>query len=69
MAELNMNNHIYSTLFQTQERESNRRSKEIEQRKESQRTLTQTKQQGHVTLSTELQSSILTLNFLAASTA
>ena len=49
-----MNNHIYSTLFKTQERESNRRSKEIEQRKESQNTHTQTKQQGHVTLSTEL---------------
>ena len=31
-----MNNHIYSTLFKTQERESDRRSKEIEQRKESQ---------------------------------
>ena len=30
-----MNNHIYSTLFKTQERESYRRSKEIEQRKES----------------------------------
>ena len=29
-----MNNHIYSTLFKTQERESDRRSKEIEQRKE-----------------------------------
>ena len=33
-----MNNHIYSTLFKTQERESDRRSKEIEQRKESQNT-------------------------------
>ena len=32
-----MNNHIYSTLFKTQERESSRRSKEIEQRKESQK--------------------------------
>ena len=35
-----MNNHIYSTLFKTQEREPNRRSKEIEQRKESQNTHT-----------------------------
>ena len=34
---LNMNNHIYSTLLKTQERESDRRSKEIEQRKESQK--------------------------------
>ena len=56
-----MNNHIYSTLFKTQEREPDRRSKEIEQRKESQNTHTQTKQQGHVTLSTELQSTALTL--------
>ena len=32
-----MNNHIYSTLFKTQERESDRRSKEVEQRKESQK--------------------------------
>ena len=32
-----MNNHIYSTLFKTSERESHRRSKEIEQRKESQK--------------------------------
>ena len=63
-----MNNHIYSTLFKTQERESDRRSKEIEQRMESQKN-TQTKQEGHVTLSTELQSTALTLQFLAASTA
>ena len=35
-----MNNHIYSTLFKTQEREPDRRSKEIEQRKESQNTHT-----------------------------
>ena len=35
-----MNNHIYSTLFKTQERESDRRSKEIEQRNESQKTHT-----------------------------
>ena len=54
-----MNNHIYSTLFKTQEREPDRRSKEIEQRKESPKTHTQTKQ-GHVTLSTELQSTALT---------
>ena len=32
-----MNNHIYSTLFKTEERESDRSSKEIEQRKESQK--------------------------------
>ena len=64
-----MNNHICSTLFKTQERESDRRSKEIEQRKESQKNKTQTKQQEHVTLSTELQSTALTLNFQAASTA
>ena len=44
--------HEQSTLFKTQERESDRRSKEIEQRKESQKT--QTKEQGHVTLSTEI---------------
>ena len=37
---LYMNNHIYSTLFKTQEREPDRRSKEIEQRKESQNTHT-----------------------------
>ena len=54
-------------IFKTQEREPDRRSKEIELRKESQKT--QTKQQGHVTLSTELQSTALTLNFLAASMA
>ena len=33
-----MNNHIYSTLFKIQERKSDRRSKEIEQRNESQNT-------------------------------
>ena len=32
--------HIYSTLFKTQERKSDRTSKEIEQRKESQNTHT-----------------------------
>ena len=42
-----MNNHIYSTLFKIQERTSDRRSKEIEQRKESQNTHIK---QGHVTL-------------------
>ena len=36
--------HIYSTLFKTQERKSGRRSKEIEQRKESQNKHTHTKQ-------------------------
>ena len=49
-----VNSHIYSTLFKTQERESDRRSKEIEQRKESQKTHIQTKQQGHMTLIAEL---------------
>ena len=43
------NNHIYSTLFKTQERESDRRSKEIDQRKESHKKHIPTKQQGHVT--------------------
>ena len=33
-----MNNHVYSTLFKIQERKADRRSKEIEQRKESQNT-------------------------------
>ena len=41
-----MNNHIYSALFKTLERESDRRSKEIEQRKELQK-YTQTKQQNN----------------------
>ena len=47
-----MTDHIYSTLFKTQERKSDR-SKEIEQRKESQNTHTHTHthtKQGHVTL-------------------
>ena len=35
-----MYNHIYSTLFKIQERKSDRRSREIEQRKESQNTHT-----------------------------
>ena len=35
-----MNNHIYSTLFKIQERKSDRRSREIEQRKELQNTHT-----------------------------
>ena len=35
-----MNNHIYSTLFKIQERKSDRRSRNIEQRKESQNTHT-----------------------------
>ena len=38
--DLCMNNHIYSTLFKIQERKSDRRSREIEQRKESQNTHT-----------------------------
>ena len=42
-----MINHIYSTLFKIQERKADRRSKEIEQRKESQNTHIK---QGHVTL-------------------
>ena len=61
-----INNHIYSTLFKTQQTQSHTRRKEIEQRKESHKT--HTKQQGHVTLSTELQSTALTLHFIAAST-
>ena len=48
---LHMNNHTFIAHFKTQERESDRRSKEIEQRKESQKN---TKQQGHMTLSTLL---------------
>ena len=54
-----MNNHIYSTLFKTQERESDRRSKEIEQRKESQKNKKKTRTCDP---STELQSTALTLN-------
>ena len=42
-----MNNHIYSTLFKIQERKADSRSKEIEQRKESQNTQNK---DGHVTL-------------------
>ena len=38
MLQIYMNNHIYSTLFKIQERKADRRSKEIEQRKESQNT-------------------------------
>ena len=60
--DIHTNNHIYSTLFKTQERKPDKRSKEIEQRKESQKQ-TQTKQQGHVTLSTTVQSTALMLNF------
>ena len=37
---ISMNNHIYSTLFKTLEREPDRSSKEIEQRMESQNTHT-----------------------------
>ena len=36
---LHMNNHICSTLFKIKERKADRRSKEIEQRKESQNKL------------------------------
>ena len=53
-----MNNHIYSTLFKTQERgieEAKKYSKERNHKKH-----TQTKPQGHVTLSTELKSTALT---------
>ena len=42
-----MNNHIYSTLFKIQERKSDRRNREIEQRKELQNTHIK---QGIVTL-------------------
>ena len=61
-----MNNHVYSTLFLykkenwTKEAKKNREKKGITKH-------TLTKQQGHVTLSTELQSTALMLNFLAAS--
>ena len=57
-----MDNHIYSTLFKIQERKSDRRSKEIEQRKESQNT--HIKQDGQTCDLTAL-----TLNYLAASMA
>ena len=60
-----MNN---SLPFKLQERESDKSSKEIEQRKEPQNTHTQIKQ-GHVTLRAELQSTALTLNYLATSAA
>ena len=58
-----MNNHIYSTLFKTQERESDRRSKEIEQRKEPQKNTNKTTR----TCDPKYRITIyaLTLNFLA----
>ena len=47
-----VNNHIYSTLFKIQERKSDRRSKEIEQRNRAKKGIiqTHTHEQGHVTL-------------------
>ena len=55
-----MNNHIYSTLFKIQERKADR-SKEIEQRKESQNT--------HIKQGRTCDLTALTLNYLAASMA
>ena len=57
-----MNNHINFIAHYSRQKKENqiyRKSKEMEQRKESQKT--QTKQQGHVILSTELQSTALML--------
>ena len=56
-----MNNHICSTLLKIQERKSDRRSKEIEQRKESQNT--------HIKQGQTCDRTALTLNNLAASMA
>ena len=61
--EHSMNNHIYSTLFKIQERKADRRSKEIEQRKESQNAH---KKQGQ---GQTCDLTALTLNDLAASMA
>ena len=58
---MHLNNHIYSTLFKIQERKSDRRSKEIEQRKESQNT--------HIKQGRTCDLTALTLNYLAASMA
>ena len=57
----NYMNNIYSTLFKIQERKSDRRSKEIEQRKESQNT--------HIKQGWTCDLTALTLNYLAASKA
>ena len=54
-----MNNHIYSTLFKIQERKSDRRSKEIEQTKESQNT--------HIKQGRTCDFTALTLNYLYSS--
>ena len=56
-----MNHHIHSTLFKIQERKSDIRSKEIEQRKESQNT--------HIKQGRTCDLTALTLNHLAASMA
>ena len=53
-----MNNHIYSTLFKIQERRADRRSKEIEQRKELQNT--------HIKQGRTCGLTALILNYLAA---
>ena len=58
---MRMNNHIYSTLFKIQEGKSERRSKEIEQRKESQNT--------HIKQGRTCDLNALTLNYLASSMA
>ena len=60
------NNHICSTLFKTQERESDISSKEIEQRKESQKI--HIKKTRTCDRSNEIQSTALRLSYLAAST-
>ena len=56
-----MNNHIYSTLFKIQERRVDRRSKEIQQRKELQNT--------HIKQGRTCGLTALTLNYLAVSMA
>ena len=56
-----MNNHIYSTLSKIQEKKLDRRSKEIEQRKESQNI--------HIKQGRTRDLTALTLNYLAASMA
>ena len=61
-----LSHSFYSTPFKTQEINFDKRSKEIG--KERSVREVQTKQRGDVTLSTELQSSVLTFTFLAAST-
>ena len=61
------NAHLQHTIQDTRKRI--RQKKQRNRAKKGIIIHTQTKQQGHVTLSTELQSTALTLNFLAASMA